>query len=589
MAGNYLAVTARFNPLSYEEIISPLAQATQAQQDIESQYSQLGQASDIWTNALDKTVNPIAAQRVEDYKNQLQQAAQELSTKGLTPQSRQSLAQMKNQYASDIAPIEQAYTKGQELSKELRLQREQNPTLLTNITPQTLSVDYLMQHPDVTPEYYSGALLTNQVASAVKAYANQIRQEGRMRNIAGGQYLERIDKYGLDPADVQAAMQGRGPKFLQDIVQNAIATSPISKWENAQNILPQAYQYAASGLSAGIGEDKIFREANRGFETEGQRLENQIKRLQLRALTAPPQGPSTLAFEQAGDTVAAQNSSKVKALNSEAAFIAQIKKNPNLLKSTTTQNKAYTAQDIWKLGQGKIQSGELLPGGRKSGMALIREGMPASQVYKQSKAKAQPMVTVSPQYQKWQQMVTKYKTTDSNKMLAQINREIARSSSINKKTFIKTLDNSNLNTFLLGQITATPGLADQIRTREGKKVSQEYLKTIFNGAGRIGYDAELGQVQIMNPYTKEGVFNIPKDALRNIAVPVYGPKSKAGEAPVRIANGADYIKYMQQMYNVAPDDPYILTLNNSLYNALDAYANSFKQTAPARSAKAIIP
>lgn len=470
MAGNYLAVTARFNPLSYEEIISPLAQATQAQQDIESQYSQLGQASDIWTNALDKTVNPIAAQRVEDYKSQLQQAAQELSTKGLTPQSRQSLAQMKNQYASDIAPIEQAYTKGQELSKELRLQREQNPTLLTNITPQTLSVDYLMQHPDVTPEYYSGALLTNQVASAVKAYANQVRQEGRMRNIAGGQYLERIDKYGLDPADVQAAMQGRGPKFLQDIVQNVIATSPISKWENAQNILPQAYQYAASGLSAGIGEDKIFREANRGFETEGERLSNKIKRLQLQALLTPKQD-TNLYYQPVAKGTAVQGRSTTD-IQKDIALIHAMRKN---LKGTL--GKVATVPD-----QIQIRS--------------IRSGYTA------------PRPTYYPNQQRWDALVKRYGRIGPQAMLDKMNAEIQQSAVRNNVYKMRIAD----PTLIVQQIKqnaligATEGKTLITYMKDGKPTNKQVPaddidKLVHHNASLL-YDPDYGYS--LNAFTSGG-------------------------------------------------------------------------------------
>ncbi len=257
MAGNALTIGARFKPMSYAEMLAPVQAATNEFNLQTEELDKLNQASSVWENMANKETDPLAYQKYSNFANTLRQQADALATQGLNPNSRKAISQMKGQYQSDIVPIEQAYKTRADMAKSYEAARRQNPTLMSNIDPSRLSLDKLIANPSLAPEFYSGNLLAEQVSAKARVLASQLRETGQWKSTAGGQMLERIEKYGLSPKDVAMVQAGQGPKELQDLVNSTISSSPIGKWENAKELLPQAYQYAASGLYSGIGKEDI--------------------------------------------------------------------------------------------------------------------------------------------------------------------------------------------------------------------------------------------------------------------------------------------------------------------------------------------
>ena len=51
---------ARFRPFSYQEMVAPLQQATEAQQQIEDAYGELGAQSDLMASIANEQANPEA-------------------------------------------------------------------------------------------------------------------------------------------------------------------------------------------------------------------------------------------------------------------------------------------------------------------------------------------------------------------------------------------------------------------------------------------------------------------------------------------------------------------------------------------------
>lgn len=257
MAGNTLTIGARFKPMSYAEMIAPLQGANIEYKTQQEELDKLTQASSVWENMANKETDPLAHKKYTDYAAELKQQADALASQGLTPNTRKAISRMKGKYQSDIVPIEQAYKTRAELAKSYEAARRQNPTLMSNIDPSKLSLDQLIANPSLTPEYYSGSLLAEQVANKAKSVASEMLSTGKWTSTAGGQRLERIVKNGFSAQDVALAQSGKGPQELRDLVNNVIKSSPIGKWDNKAELLPRAYQYAASGLYAGIGKRDI--------------------------------------------------------------------------------------------------------------------------------------------------------------------------------------------------------------------------------------------------------------------------------------------------------------------------------------------
>ena len=134
----------------------------------------------------------------------------------------------------------------------------QNPTLLLSRRASSTSLDDYLDNPYLDYESYSGALLTQQVASAATNIAKEARdsEEGRrkLRQILPYQY-EMVQQRGFSREAVMEAIMNspNANKVLTGLVEDAIGTSGVKKWGDNTTI-ERAYDYARQGLFNAIGE-----------------------------------------------------------------------------------------------------------------------------------------------------------------------------------------------------------------------------------------------------------------------------------------------------------------------------------------------
>lgn len=273
--GKYIAVGSKFKPYSFEELIRPYQMYDQAYKDVEGNLNDLATKSSVWEEMTNPNIDVEAHKLYSTYSDDLKKQAEVLSKQGLTPASRQAMLNMKQRYSSEIIPIEQAYATRKKLQDEYRELRQKNPTILSNIDPNKLSLDDLIKNPQLTPEYESGALITAKVADAAKQYAKQLRSQTDWKSTAGGQLIERVSKYGLSQEDVDKVMQGKGAPELEALIQNAIKSSPVANWSNYKDIEPLVRTSAIQGLYAGIGDTKEDIQRNQNFLDPMQRYQMQ--------------------------------------------------------------------------------------------------------------------------------------------------------------------------------------------------------------------------------------------------------------------------------------------------------------------------
>jgi hypothetical protein len=259
---------AKFRPFSYSEMLAPLQQATTAQMQIEDAYGELGTKADIFEKMANEQTDPQAYAIYKQYSNDLAAQAESLAKQGLTPASRQGLIDMKRRYSSEIVPIEQAYKRRQELIDEQRKLQAQDSTLLFDRPASTLSLDELIANPALSPQSYSGALLSKQVGTAAQNLAKEVRENPRKwRTILGNQYYETIMQKGFRPDEIMQAVQNNpeASPILQGIVEDAIGSSGIRNW-NDENILNRAYDYARQGLWNAVGETQYQTLSNKAYD-----------------------------------------------------------------------------------------------------------------------------------------------------------------------------------------------------------------------------------------------------------------------------------------------------------------------------------
>ena len=268
MANYSLVIGSKYSPFTFEELLKPALLATQAHRELEDQYSELATKSNVWEEIANEQTDPYAYNMYKKYSDDLKAQADILATQGLTPGSRKSMLQMKDRYSKEITPIETAYTRRRELANEQREALLKDNTMMYDIDASTLSLDDLIKNPELSYRNYSGAVLANQVGTAAKALAKDLKQNPRKwREVLGGQYYETMMQKGYTPEQVLLASMGdpNAPKDLVKIVEQAIDSSGIKSWED-KNALKQAYDYARQGLWESIGDTTYQIQNNKKYD-----------------------------------------------------------------------------------------------------------------------------------------------------------------------------------------------------------------------------------------------------------------------------------------------------------------------------------
>lgn len=259
---------AKFRPFNYNELIQPLQAYTQEYNTIQEGMGELGTKADVFERMANEQTDPQAYAIYKQYSNDLAKQAESLAKQGLTPASRQGLIDMKRRYSSEIVPIEQAYKRRQELIDEQRKLQAQDSTLLFDRPASTLSLDELIANPALSPQSYSGALLSKQVGTAAQNLAKEVRENPRKwRTILGNQYYETIMQKGFRPEEIMQAVQNNpeASPILQGIVEDAVGSSGIRSWGD-ENILNRAYDYARQGLWNAVGETQYQTLSNKAYD-----------------------------------------------------------------------------------------------------------------------------------------------------------------------------------------------------------------------------------------------------------------------------------------------------------------------------------
>lgn len=255
MANYSLVINSQFKPFSYQELLQPVLMATEAQHNLEDQYADLESKASIWEGMANEQTDPRTYKRYKDYADELRAAANDLADYGLTPSSRQKLANMRARYSSQIIPIQNAYQTRLEQAKEQRQALNQNPTLMLSRRAATTSLDEYMDNPMLDYQSYSGALLTQQVAQMADKLKGELTSYGskpldKFTNLF-------LQKHGLSSQEVLNAINNpnssNSAKVLNAMVNDAIESSGMRSWADDAT-MKQAYKYAWQGAWSAVGQ-----------------------------------------------------------------------------------------------------------------------------------------------------------------------------------------------------------------------------------------------------------------------------------------------------------------------------------------------
>lgn len=255
MANYSLVVNSKFQPFSFDRYLQPYQIYGQNYKEIEEQYTDLSTKAGIWDGLANEQTDPHTYKMYKTYANDLENQASQLASEGLNAVSRKNMLNMRARYSKEIIPIEQAYNKKSKLAEEQRKLRAANPSIMFDRDFSSISLDDLLDNPELSYTLVSGDDLYKKGKEAA------ISASSRMMNVSPalqGQYWKIRQGYGADAANKFLLNQSNIPE-LKDAINRIVSQSGVTK-EN----LSRAIDYTISGIMSGISYNESY-QANKGY------------------------------------------------------------------------------------------------------------------------------------------------------------------------------------------------------------------------------------------------------------------------------------------------------------------------------------
>lgn len=264
-----------FRPFSYDEMVKPLQQMTDAHNAAADAYDQLSLETEALRNYISENEDDKQAKAMYDnYINKLHTLQDNLWNRGYNTGTRRDLSAARAAYASDITRLQKAVQTRQERSKEYWDARHKNPELVTGFDPGMSGLDNYLSDDRYGQNWfsYSGTQFANEVASEAKARANELLSSVVAGSEAPG-YLRYIQKNGftnqqVNDAGVLASRALSGDvdlDTLPDSAEKLLASVLVSRLQStganpsaggnlSSSEYGRLFNYGMLGLSQGVGE-----------------------------------------------------------------------------------------------------------------------------------------------------------------------------------------------------------------------------------------------------------------------------------------------------------------------------------------------
>lgn len=273
MANYSLVINSSFKPFSYAEMLQPTLQATQAHQELEDLYGEVGDEAATISGSINPITDRDTYARYKGFEDALRAEADTLASEGLNPSSRRTAKLLRSRYKKDITPIETAIKNRYEKAKEQRAGRMNDDTIMYDRDFSTISLDELIKNPDLGYTAVSGNTLYKQGMQAAAAASS--RNIETLKSL-GNQYWQIRQGYGSNAANKFLLDNSNIPE-LKDAINRIVSQSGIT-----DNNKDRAIDYAINGIMAGLTYNESY-QANRGYisPAEAQRLAMERERLEM--------------------------------------------------------------------------------------------------------------------------------------------------------------------------------------------------------------------------------------------------------------------------------------------------------------------
>ena len=235
---NYgLVVTPTYNPMSYEQYIQPFKDYAQVYNATVDQIDALEMEANQWERLADSDIDAPQYQQYKSYADDLRKYANEIATQGLSSRTRAGLSRMRQRYAKEIKPIEDAFNRRQEAIKAEDALLAKDPSLVLANSARNIG---LSQYMSGTPQTYgvSGNDVYAKTMAAFKAISGRDIDFRELRRF-GNTYLGLQKVTGEEnPAGMLEALNAikDNPEYVPDSIKQIIANTgdPDAFYQYAQ-------------------------------------------------------------------------------------------------------------------------------------------------------------------------------------------------------------------------------------------------------------------------------------------------------------------------------------------------------------------
>ena len=533
---NYgLVVTPQYNPMSYEQYIQPFKDYAQVYNATADQIDALEMEANQWERLADSDIDAPQYQQYKSYADDLRNYANEIATQGLSSKTRAGLSRMRQRYAKEIKPIEDAYNRREEEIKFQREARLKDPDVIFNRDASSTALGkYMSSMPEL--QNYSGRMLQAYSAEASKQLAKQVRENPRQWNtILGGQYFETASTTGLTDAEILATIANspNGSAALSAIGEQVLEMSGMNKWnEWSPELQARVNGYIENGYWQAIGGTKFDNLTNRNWD-----------------LTHRTYEPTTLPvklWDWIGKDVDVNGTNReIKQSADDLDFLQRVMKNgvpEEKIKGTrypNAYNELNVIADRMKsyadkaTQEARINGTEWNPDTDASYRAL---SVDFERAMTAAKARAAipnmpaltqvETITDNPDYKRFIDLQKKYGVTDPTELYNAHHNAHNEFIKVNKYTVLNNTVGTRVMRYLGNQITS--GVNDENlneviwqENKKGKKTEvtpETARKALSSKDSTIQVNFNNGKVRINN--TEMGTFYLDKLAFHNLTIPV---------------------------------------------------------------------
>lgn len=298
MARYLVTSDSHFTPFTYDEMVKPLAQMTEAHNAAQEKFDALNFETEALRNYIDKDNDPLVQQRYDAYLEKLNRLQSNLRENGIGSGTSRDLTEARAAYVSDITKIAKAIKDRQDRSATFWEAKHKNPDLIMGEDPGLSSLDEFFSNDKFGQDFYSysGNALTKEVGTDAQTRMKEVFRQPTYRKNPDlpGYYIKReftgatseeVDKatnaarsvlFGGVSKDDATKKLSEPERILTEVLLSHMESAGLTG-----KVTPEEYQrafdYATAGLSQAIGTERTTDIQDREFASPKSGSGNPVK------------------------------------------------------------------------------------------------------------------------------------------------------------------------------------------------------------------------------------------------------------------------------------------------------------------------